>query len=207
MFSNLIFVDIDTQRDFLDPDGALYVPDSASIRPRLAALTLHARKFSIHVLASACAHTPDDAELRDFPPHCMLGTRGQERIPETERPDGVVLDPRASLHADADLPLHLTLQKKEYDVATHPAFDRVVERCRHQVGDPLFVVYGVATDFCVRKAAEALRARDFRVALVVDAIRPIERAGEPEVLRDLVARGVVLTLTDVVLEHPLHLAI
>ena len=38
-----VFVDIDTQRDFLEPTGALYVPGSTEIVPRLAKLTRFAR--------------------------------------------------------------------------------------------------------------------------------------------------------------------
>ena len=35
----LRFVDVDTQRDFLEPDGALFIAGSGAIRPNLARLT------------------------------------------------------------------------------------------------------------------------------------------------------------------------
>ena len=45
----LVFVDIDTQRDFLEPDGALFVPGSAAILENLARLTNFARSRGIPV--------------------------------------------------------------------------------------------------------------------------------------------------------------
>ena len=87
----LVFVDIDTQRDFLEESGALFVPGSQSIIANLDRLTRTAASRRIPVLATACCHTPEDPELRLFPPHCMAGTEGQRRIPATERADSVVL--------------------------------------------------------------------------------------------------------------------
>ncbi len=56
----LVFVDIDTQRDFLEPTGALFIAGSESIVDNLARLTEHARRRGICVLATACSHSLDD---------------------------------------------------------------------------------------------------------------------------------------------------
>ena len=93
----LVFVNIDTQRDFLEPTGALYVPGSTEILPNLARLTEFARSHHIPILATTCAHLPDDPELTQFPPHCMAGTRGQELVAETFCADSVVLEPSERL--------------------------------------------------------------------------------------------------------------
>src|SRR3954469_22406631 len=93
----LVFVDIDTQRDFLDPEGALYVPGSEAILANLARLTEFARAHGIPVLATGCAHSLDDDELAQFPPHCMVGTPGQRRTEATAWPGSLVLEPDATL--------------------------------------------------------------------------------------------------------------
>src|SRR5690242_14266786 len=62
----LVFVDIDTQRDFLEPAGALFVPGSTEILANLARLTRFAQEHAIPILATACAHLPDDPELKTF---------------------------------------------------------------------------------------------------------------------------------------------
>jgi nicotinamidase-related amidase len=60
----LIFVDVDTQRDFLEPDGALFISGSEVIRPNLARLTRFAREQGIPILATACAHHEGDPLAR-----------------------------------------------------------------------------------------------------------------------------------------------
>jgi nicotinamidase/pyrazinamidase len=190
----LVFIDVDTQRDFLDPAGALYVPRSDEILGNLARLTAFARAHRIPVLASGCSHTADDPELEVFPPHCMKGSPGQERTPATAWPGSVVLEPEERL--TGDVPAHVTLHKREYSLFSHPEADRLVSL--HDLRSPTFVVYGVATDYCVRTAALGLLDRSVRTALVVDAMRPIDRSAEPELFESFVARGALLVLTDVV---------
>lgn len=189
----LTFVDIDTQRDFLEPGGALFVPGSEAIRGNLARLTEYARANGIPVLATACAHRRDDPEPEPFPPHCLVGTPGQKRIHETACSNSVILGPDDQFKGDQP-PAHLTLEKRKYDVFTRNDAGRVVDL----YGASTFVVYGVATDYCIRCAVEGLLARGRRVLVVVDAIRAVDSQAEPGILTELARRGAVLTLTDVV---------
>jgi nicotinamidase/pyrazinamidase len=193
----LVFVDVDTQRDFLDPDGALFIAGSEAIRPNLATLTRFARGQGIPILATACAHHEGDPEFAVFPPHCLIGTPGQERIDETACPDGMVLDPAEELRIG--LPPHLTIPKQQYDVFSNPDADRVIERYSRE--NPTFVVYGVATDYCVKCAVEGLLARGQKVALVVDAIRGVDPSTEAGLLTRFAQAGATLTITDVVTDR------
>lgn len=194
----LVFVDVDTQRDFLEPDGALYVDGSDAILGNLARLTAFARGRGIPVLATACSHTENDVEeIAHFGRHCMAGTEGQRRADATFWAGSALLAPSDSPDILFEtLPRHLTLEKRDYDVFTHPAADAVV--ARYNEGRPTFVVYGVATDFCVKAAVIGLLRRGAKVAVVVDAVRAIDRAGEADVFRAFTDGGAVLTLTDVV---------
>lgn len=86
----VFFWNVDTQRDFMEETGALYVPGAREIRPALARLTAFAREKGIPVVSSADYHYQESAELSDapdfkttFPPHCMAETPGAELIPET----------------------------------------------------------------------------------------------------------------------------
>ena len=191
----LVFVDVDTQRDFLEPTGALYVPGSDRIMANLARLTAFARVRGIPVLATACAHTAEDVEeIARFGEHCMAGTPGQSRIEATAWPGGVVLEPSDTFQGDP--PAHLTVEKRAFDVMSRPDAARIVDRYNRD--RPTFVVYGVATDFCVKAAAEGLLRGGCKVAIVVDAIRAIDVEREADVLGGLVAKGATLTLTEVV---------
>jgi nicotinamidase/pyrazinamidase len=190
----LVFVDIDTQRDFLEESGALYVPGSRSILANLERLSRTAAERGIPVLATACCHSPGDPELQQFQPHCMAGTEGQRRVAATACPDTVVLADGDRL--EGTLPRHLTLHKHEFDVFSRPDADDLIDR--YNAARPTFVVYGVATDYCVRAAVEGLLARSCRVAIVVDAVRAIDADAEAALLNDWGHRGALLTMTDVV---------
>jgi nicotinamidase/pyrazinamidase len=190
----LVFVNIDTQRDFMEPTGALYVPGSTEILSNLARLTNFARRHLIPILATTCAHLPEDPELTQFPPHCMAGTRGQEVVTEAFCADSVVLDTNDRLCGE--LPLHLTLQKRDLDMFSRPDADELIERYNYE--RPSFVVCGVATDYCVRAAVEGLLQRHCRVAIVTDAVRAIDVAAEAIIMTDFARRGALLTLTEVV---------
>ena len=190
----LIFADIDTQRDFLDPAGALYVAGSTEILPNLRRLTDFAIAHNIPILATACSHHRDDPELRIFPPHCIAGTSGQARVDATACPTSVVLDIEERL--PGELPPHLTLLKRELSVFSRSDTVDVVTRYNRQ--QPTWVVYGVATDYCVREAVEGLVQRRCKVAILVDAIRAIDASAEALLLSEFARRGVLLTLTEIV---------
>ena len=190
----LVFLDVDTQRDFLEPSGALYVAGSREILANLEQLTQFARAQGIPILATACCHHADDPELAQFPPHCMAGTEGQQKVAATAPPASTVLEPEQRLHGD--LPLHLTLLKREFDVFSRPDADELI--AMYDAAKPTFVVYGVATDYCVRAVVEGLVARGCRAAVVVDAVRAIDGDVEAALFTDWARRGVLLAMTDIV---------
>lgn len=190
----LVFVDVDTQRDFLEPTGALFVPGSEAIVDNLARLTDFARRKAIPVLATACSHAADDPELAQFGPHCMTGTSGEQRIPATAWEGGAVIG--TSGRFTGAVPAHLTIQKRAFDVFSHPEAVAVVDALNKD--RPTFVVYGVATDYCVKAAVLGLLDRGCNVAVVVDAVRAIDAQREAEVFAEFVRRGALLTITEVV---------
>jgi nicotinamidase/pyrazinamidase len=191
---SLVFLDIDTQRDFLDPGGALYVPGSVEILPNLRRLTDFAIDHKIPILATACSHHPDDPELTVFPAHCIAHTPGQARVPATARPFSVILDVEERL--SGELPPHLTLLKRELNVFSRSDTEELV--ARYNRDSPTWVVYGVATDYCVREAVDELMQRHFKVAIVVDAIHAIDRSAEASLLSKFARGGALMTLTEVV---------
>ena len=94
------FWDVDTQVDFMRPDGKLYVGGAETILANLAALTDFAHANGIRIVASSDCHTATDEELSaepdfvdTYPPHCLAGTPGQARVPETTLRDALVVEP------------------------------------------------------------------------------------------------------------------
>ena len=93
-----ILWDVDTQVDFMEPSGKLYVPDAKEIAPALEQLVDAARSAGVVHVASADDHELTDPEISDspdlrntYPPHCLRGTRGAERILETKQRDPLPL--------------------------------------------------------------------------------------------------------------------
>lgn len=183
-----VFVDIDTQRDFIDPDGRLYVPGAVKLVSNLQRLTTYAVEHQIPILASADAHVPDDPEFRDFPPHCVCGTHGQQKIEATRLPEAPVLGPD-QVDPDAVQKWRqsgsILLETRTLSVFENPNADVLVSAS----GDAEFVVYGVATDYCVKEAVLGLLDRGKQVTVVTDAIRGIVRDQEVDSIEEFCGRG------------------
>jgi nicotinamidase/pyrazinamidase len=163
--------DVDTQVDFVHGDGKLAVPGSEAVVPAMARLVAWARAEGIRHVASADDHELTDPEISEtpdysgtFPPHCLRGTRGAEKIAETEQADPVPLGstevPERWLRGREFL-----LLKKHFDVFTNPNTDRLLER----LAPDEVVLFGVATDICDDAAIKGLLARGHRVTFVEDA--------------------------------------
>src|SRR5579864_3344634 len=80
---NTVFVDVDTQLDFLYPAGALYVPGAECVVPAIERLNRYAASQAIPVLSTMDAHSEDDPEFQAWPPHSIAGTHGQHKAAAT----------------------------------------------------------------------------------------------------------------------------
>jgi nicotinamidase/pyrazinamidase len=169
--------DVDTQVDFVLADGKLAVPGAELALPAMARLVESARAAGIPHVASADDHELTDAEISEspdysttYPPHCLRGTRGAQKVPETEQDDPVPL-------ALTDVPerwfrgREFLLLKKHFDVFTNPNADRLL-----QLLEPDEVVlFGVATDVCDDAAIRGLVERGRRVVFVEEASRGLDQ--------------------------------
>lgn len=161
-----VFFDIDTQLDFVLPAGALYVPGAEKILPVVAWLNRYAVEKGIPLISSADAHRENDPEFAQWPPHCVAGTLGQKKAPET-------------------LVGQVVLEKQELDIFSIQELPTMLRR----LNTSGYVVYGVATEYCVRCAAFGLLETGKPVTLVTDAIQGISPEATEAMLRDFASRG------------------
>ena len=171
-----ILWDVDTQFDFMLPDGKLHVPGAEETVPAMKRLVDAARAAGIVHVASADDHELTDAEISaepdfvtTYPPHCLRGTRGARKIPETDQEDPVplALEPVPDRYLEGR---EFLLLKKNFDVFTNPHTERLLERL-----DPdEIVVFGVATDVCDDAAIRGFLARGLNVRFVEDAARGLD---------------------------------
>jgi nicotinamidase/pyrazinamidase len=183
----LVFFDIDTQVDFMRPTGSLSVYGAEEIVPNLQRLMNWAREHDVPVISTADSHSPNDPEFKTWQPHCVIGTPGQRRIPETLFPDAVVVPCRpGAFQPPARWEGQYIVEKATYSVQDNPNFDAILQA----LGSRRAVVFGVATECCVLAGALALRRKGFRVDLVVDAVKPITEEGGRKALEEMAAAGV-----------------
>jgi len=182
-----VFVDIDTQIDFLFPAGALYVPAAVGLLPAIARLNEFAAAQGIPLISTTDAHSENDPEFREWPPHCVAGTTGQRKPGET------LLASRTTLGFPPGAPIELApqivVEKQALDVFTNPNFPALLD-CL--AGDR-YVVYGVATDYCVSRAITGLLGTGNPVALVTDAIAAVNPEDGARAIAAFTARGGTLT--------------
>lgn len=188
-----VFVDIDTQFDFLAPAGALYVPGAEKLIPALGELNRRAAATGVPVLSTMDAHSEEDPEFRQWRPHCVAGTLGQAKAPET------LLDRRVVIPTEpGDYPIagaeQIVIEKQQLDLFTNPNLPAVLDR----LGAERYVVYGVVTEFCVRCAAFGLLRLGKRVEVVADAIQTLNPEEGEKTLREFQdAGGALATISSV----------
>ena len=172
----MILWDVDTQVDFMLPGGKLHVPGAETTVPAMMRLVDAARAAGVVHVASADDHELADDEIseqpdfeRTYPPHCLRGTRGARKIPETEQEDPVpiTLIPLPERYLEGR---EFLLLKKSFDVFTNPNTERLLARL-----DPdEIAVFGVATDVCDDAAIRGFLQRGRRVRFVEDAARGLD---------------------------------
>jgi nicotinamidase/pyrazinamidase len=174
----VILWDVDTQVDFMLPEGKLYVPGAEQTASAMKRLVEAGRAAGIVHVASADDHELTDDEISEapdfqstYPPHCLRGTRGARKIPETEQEDPVPIT-LERLPERYFAGREFLLLKKNFDVFTNPNTERLLERL-----DPdEIVVFGVATDVCDDAAIRGFLERGRKVTFVEDAARGLDEA-------------------------------
>ena len=182
---DVIFWNVDTQYDFMRPDGNLPVGEgegAEDIEPNLAELSDLARKYDIRVVNTGDCHNQDSEEFSDEPdfdetysPHCLADSKGTEYVPATQPRNALELDWREEpdwkevVNHQGDFVVY----KDAFDVFAGSPQSPHAEGLVETLDPNKAVVYGVATDVCVDFAVEGLLDREVEVYVVEDAIKGI----------------------------------
>ncbi len=181
--SGTIIWDVDTQVDFVEPGGKLYFEGAEEAKPAMARLIEAARAAGRVHVASTNQHELSDPEISEepdfdstWPPHCLLGTPGAEKIAETKQVDPFPLPlvpvPVAILRRLLEGRREILIPKKHYDPFTNPNTETMLGML-----DPdEILLFGVATDICDDAAVRALLSRGRRVTFVEDAARGVDES-------------------------------
>lgn len=198
----LIFWDVDTQFDFMKPEGSLYVPGAESIIDKVSDIRKFAMQNGYSMIADIDWHSLDNEEIsqspdfdKTFPPHCMAGTPGSERL-------GYLGDVPIEYIGIDKLPdeklrklvlkeqFHVIIRKESIDAFDNPNTEKLVEL----VNPGTVAVFGVALDFCVKYVLQGLgkHSRIKRI-LITDATKGLDPKTEGDIIDDLRQTGVEIT--------------
>ncbi len=205
MKQNPLFWDVDTQFDFMQPEGRLYVPGAETIIDTVSEVRRLALDNGSSILADVDWHTPDNPEISDhpdykttFPPHCMAGEPGSERVGYIgTRPIGFVpveeMD-AANLRRLAEKePFHIVIRKQSLSVFDNPNTDRLVDA----IEPKQVVVFGVAFDFCVSYVVKGLAKRSGTgLTLLRDAVKGLQSRPDDEICDEFRRMGVAIVTFD-----------
>jgi nicotinamidase/pyrazinamidase len=195
--------DVDTQVDFMLPEGKLYVPGAEQTAAAMGRLVSAAREAGVVHVASADDHELTDPEISDepdfrntYPPHCLRGTPGAEKVAETKQADPLPLAlvpfPPGLVPGLIEGRREVLLLKKNFDVFTNPNADALLEAL-----DPEeLIVFGVATDVCDDAAILGFLRRGRRVRFVEDAARGLDESRVASCTAVWRERGVEFTTAD-----------
>lgn len=188
MARETIFLDIDTQWDFVMAEGAAPVPGAFALVPNWERLTRTARASDIQVIATAQSLPAGDSRFGEATPWCVAGTPGSVQVPATRPKAGVVLANRAATAAELE---KLTRESREIvvettgpDLLTHPSMEALLK------GTKQVYLFGLFADEAVLKAARELRRMGLAVVLVTNAT--CTRSQEPNALEAAIADIVAL---------------
>ena len=200
-----VFWNVDTQEDFIDQAGKLYVQGAEEIRPVLKQITDFAKSEGIRVVNTCDYHLINSNEISSipdyetsFPQHCMAGSSGAEFISET-KPESPILidwDSELAIYAELDEPerfRNIVIRKDAFDVFEgNPNAEKIIQILHP---DQVFV-YGVSTNVCVDKAVIGLSERGIRVFVFEDAIKELPNLPLP--FDTWKARGIeIISFTDI----------
>lgn len=187
---SLVFIDVDTQRDFCERDGSLYVQGAPVERFRQ--LTKFAVSKGIPIVGSVDAHDFDDPEFDSFPAHCVRGTEGQLKVKGTLPERSLFLTGSGGCLSAATKLRYgdyqaIYFEKQSFSLFSNPQAADVLSHLYRKTA----VVYGVATDYCVKAAVLGLRERGFDVYVVTDAIAGVSPTTDADARAEMTAAGAV----------------
>jgi len=202
MKDETIFWDVDTQLDFMKPEGRLHVPGAETIIPRVSEVRRFALDRGYSMIADIDWHSRDNDEIsntpdfkKTFPPHCMAGTPGSERVGylgdvPIEYVGIEATDAKVLRRLLAKEQFHIVIRKNSLDVFDNPNTVKLLRLARPKRA----VVFGVALDFCVYYVVRGLsQFSGMQLYVLKDAVKGLGVRPDQEIFTELGQMGVEMT--------------
>jgi nicotinamidase-related amidase len=139
-----------------DAGGPDYQARAKSIIAPLQRLIEGARKSGALVVYSTDEHTPDDLEMRKWPPHSMKGTKSAEIVPELAMKPGDLSIPKTTYSGFQCSDMESILRSK---------------------GIETLYITGLHTDCCCRHTSGDAFQKGFNLVWVTDCLQAFTQEG------------------------------
>ncbi|MHC4986639.1 MAG: isochorismatase family protein [Planctomycetota bacterium] len=190
-----VLLDIETQRDFFDSDGACYLPTSLAVARQVRRLFHWAKATHTPVISTVLRLSRGELGPMSTEPHCIADTRGEQKLPGTVLPSRVnyglrnVTDLPADPFADHQ---QLIFEKRDTDILQHARIERLIS----EMAPASFIVCGAGVGQGLVEAVVGLRSRGFEVFVASDAILDLNAPGQYLPLERMAAKGAIFVPTD-----------
>lgn len=165
MSSKKALLVIDMLNDFISPDGALYVGETAGEVTEEVKKTIEkARKKGIPVIYICDSHREDDAEFKMFKLHCVKDTKGGEIVDVLAPKPGdyIILKRRYSAFFGTDLDAYL-----------------------RELGVSELILVGVCTNICILYTAADARMLNYDVTVIRDCVSSFDEKAHYFALKEM----------------------
>ncbi len=197
-----IVLDIETQRDFFDPKGACYRPESLAVARQVHRLFGWARAYRVPVLSTVLRLSHGELGPMGVHPHCITGTRGEQKLPTTVLRDRINFGLRNVTDLPADVlddHQQLIFEKRHTNIFQHARIERLLT----ELTNVTFIVCGAGVGQGIVEAVVGLRGRRFSVVVAKDAVLDLDAPNQYLPHERMKAKGAVyLPTSDIILPEP-----
>jgi len=182
MEKNKALVVVDVQNDFC-PGGKLGLAEGDKIVPVLNEYMKFFSKKNLSILVTRDWHPAKTIHFEKYggkwPEHCIQGTRGAQFHPDLRLPKGAIIISKG-IYPDKD----------GYSVFSgeDSGGKNFLAVLKDLAIDELFIG-GLATDYCVRHTALDALAKGFKIWLLTDAIKGVDKQESQYAIREMKAAG------------------
>lgn len=156
---------VDMQKDFVRPDGALFVEAAPATVSVIADLITRAREQGARIVFTQDTHSEDDREFEVWPRHCVRGSRGWELIDELPVEKG-----------------DLVVEKNRYDAFYGTSLEHHLS---HIWGVEQLIMVGTVANICVGQSAASAGLRWYQILCPADGISALTDFDQASALRQI----------------------
>jgi len=149
---------VDVQNDFCK-DGPLECHKTDTLIPSLNNSIKCYEQNNLPIIFTQDWHPEDHISFKEWPKHCVAGTKGAELVPE-------LYIPRFHLIARKGT----EKDKEQYSIFKAPGFKDML----NNLGITHLTICGLATEYCIQNSARDAVGFEFRVTINKNLIRPVK---------------------------------